>query len=113
MFRYYTYTYTYIHIHAYTCAYIYIYNLYVSLFACYTRSPLEDSLLFGPSPWKILAATNEQDMSEQPSPWRNLLSGNLVMETGCSWGLFFKVMILCIMVVITDHMINICHIIYL
>ena len=31
-----------------------------------TRSPLEDSRLrlFGPSPWKILAAT------EQPSPWR-------------------------------------------
>ena len=37
---------------------------------CYTRSPLEDSRLFGPSPWKILAATNEKDISEQPSPWR-------------------------------------------
>ena len=36
----------------------------------YTRSPLEDSRLFGPSPWKILAATNEQNTSEQPSPWR-------------------------------------------
>ena len=36
----------------------------------YTRSPLEDSSLFGPSPWKILAATNEKDISEQPSPWR-------------------------------------------
>ena len=36
----------------------------------YTRSPLEDSRLFGPSPWKILAATNEKDTSEQPSPWR-------------------------------------------
>ena len=36
----------------------------------YTRSPLEDSRLFRPSPWKILAATNEKDMSEQPSPWR-------------------------------------------
>ena len=36
----------------------------------YTRSPLEDSRLFGPSPWKILAATNEKDISEQPSPWR-------------------------------------------
>ena len=24
----------------------------------YTRSPLEDSRLFGPSPWKILAATS-------------------------------------------------------
>ena len=29
-------------------------------FALYTRSPLEDSRLFGPSPWKILAAANEQ-----------------------------------------------------
>ena len=36
----------------------------------YTRSLLEDSRLFGPSPWKILAATNEKDISEQPSPWR-------------------------------------------
>ena len=26
----------------------------------YTRSPLQDSRLFGPSPWKILAATYEQ-----------------------------------------------------
>ena len=38
------------------------------LYACYhgplppeyTRSPLEDSCLFGPSPWKILATTYEQ-----------------------------------------------------
>ena len=36
----------------------------------YTRSPLEDSRLFGPSPWKILAATYEKNTSEQPSPWR-------------------------------------------
>ena len=28
--------------------------------ARYTRSPLEDSRLFGPSPWKILATTYEQ-----------------------------------------------------
>ena len=26
-----------------------------------TRSPLEDSRLFGPSPWKILATTYEQN----------------------------------------------------
>ena len=26
----------------------------------YTRSPLEDSRLFGPSPWKILAAANDK-----------------------------------------------------
>ena len=41
----------------------------LSCLSC-TRSPLEDSRLFGPSPWKILAATNEKDTSEQPSPWR-------------------------------------------
>ena len=28
--------------------------------AVYTRSPLQDSRLFGPSPWKILATTYEQ-----------------------------------------------------
>ena len=33
-------------------------------------SPLEDSRLFGPSRWKILAATNDKYISEQPSPWR-------------------------------------------
>ena len=36
----------------------------------YTRSPLEDSRLFGPSPWNILAATIDKYISEQPSPWR-------------------------------------------
>ena len=50
----------------------------------YTRSPLEDSHLFGPSPWrKILAATNEKKYLSNPAPGENLLSGNLVMETGC------------------------------
>ena len=33
-------------------------------------SPLEDSRLFGPSPWKVLAAAIEKNISEQPSPWR-------------------------------------------
>ena len=36
----------------------------------YTRSPLEDSRLFGPSPWKILATTYKKRISEQPCPWR-------------------------------------------
>ena len=30
------------------------------LYVAYTRSPLEDSRLFGPSPWKVLVATYEQ-----------------------------------------------------
>ena len=49
----------------------------------YTRSPLQDSRLFGPSPWKILAATNEKTYLSNPAPGENLVSGNLVMETGC------------------------------
>ena len=51
----------------------------------YTRSPLEDSRLFGSSPWKILRHylwTNGFLSNQAPS--ENLLSGNLVMETGCS-----------------------------
>ena len=56
-------------------------SLYVDL-AAYTRSPLEDSRLFGPSPWKILAATNEKYYLSNPAPGENILSGNLVMETG-------------------------------
>ena len=68
----------------YVCVYIYIYTLSIILLdshhcvhrivfllaQSYTRSPLEDSRLFAPSPWKILAATNEKYLSEQPSPWR-------------------------------------------
>ena len=27
----------------------------------YTRSPLEDSRLFGPSPWKVLATPDEKN----------------------------------------------------
>ena len=73
----------------YICIYIYIYIvcLFVCLFVClmikipvaggytrqevytpppinvysvYTQSPLQDSRLFGPRPWKILATTYEQ-----------------------------------------------------
>ena len=53
----------------------------------YTRSPLEDSRLFGPSPWKILRHylwTN--GFLSNPAPGENLLSGNLVTETGCTYG---------------------------
>ena len=32
----------------------------ITAFTSYTRSPLEDSRLFGPSPWKILATAYEQ-----------------------------------------------------
>ena len=56
----------------------------------YTRSPLQDSRLFGPSPWKILAATNEQYLSEQPSPWRKYSKrkscyGDRVYHAVASW----------------------------
>ena len=55
-------------------------------FGPYTRSPLQDSRLFGPSPWKILATTyyKKQRCLSNPAPGENLESGNLVMETGCT-----------------------------
>ena len=52
--------------------------------AFYTQSPLEDSRLFGPSPWKILRHylwTN--GFLSNPAPGESLLSGNLVTETRC------------------------------
>ena len=56
----------------------------IYLTSMYTRSPLEDSRLFGPSPWKVLATNYEQKrFLSNPAPGENLLSGNLVMETGC------------------------------
>ena len=91
------YIYIYIYLSIYLSIYVYIYiYIYISYYAqlegedaaggarrgarqrvrllidsvTYTRSPLEDSHLFGPSPWKTLAATNEKNISEQPSPWR-------------------------------------------
>ena len=51
----------------------------------YTQSPLEDSRLFGPCPWKILRHylwTN--GFLSNPAPGENILSGNLVMETKCT-----------------------------
>ena len=50
----------------------YIVLYYVCVYVCcYTQSPLEDSRLFGPSPWKVLATTyDKKNISEQPSPWR-------------------------------------------
>ena len=65
----------------------------------YTRSPLEDSRLFGPSPWKILAATYEQQrFLSNPAPGEHLLSGNLVMETGCSSSIVIVIVIVGIVV---------------
>ena len=50
----------------------------------YTRSPLQDSRLFGPRPWKVLAATYETNgFLSNPDPGENLVMENLVMETGC------------------------------
>ena len=39
----------------------------------YTRSPLQDSRLFGPSPWKILATTYEQKISCATQPLAKIL----------------------------------------
>ena len=50
----------------------------------YARSPLQDSRLFGPSPWKILALiVKTNGFLSNPAPGENLESGNLGMETGC------------------------------
>ena len=67
----------------------------------YTRSPLQDSRLFGPRPWKILATTYETNgFLSNPAPGENLLSGNLVMETGWySW----SAMSLVITIGISNH----------
>ena len=93
----YVYIYIYTHIYICVCIYIYIY-IYVHggrVKLCadyaqspyYTRSPLEDPRLFGPSPWKILAAIYEQKgLLSNPAPGEDLVSGNLVMETGCNIG---------------------------
>ena len=50
----------------------------------YTQSPLQDSRLFGPRPWKVLATTYETNgfLSNQ-DPGESLVMENLVMETGC------------------------------
>ena len=59
-------------------------NVFIWTYVWYTRSPLQDSRLFGPRPWKILAATYETNgFLSNPAPGEHLLSGNLVMETGC------------------------------
>ena len=51
----------------------------------YTRSPSQDFRLFGPRPWKVLAATYEKKrFLSNPDPGENLVRGNLVMETGCT-----------------------------
>ena len=51
----------------------------------YTQSPLQDSRLFGPRPWKILATTYETNgFLSNPDPGENLVRRNLVMETGCN-----------------------------
>ena len=54
------YSYVYVCMYMYMYIYIYIYIsicicIYVLLIMIYTRSLLEDSRLFGPSPWKSLA----------------------------------------------------------
>ena len=57
----------------------------------YTRSPSQDSRLFGPRPWKVLAATYETNrFLSNPDPGENLVMENLVMEIGAVLGLFLQ-----------------------
>ena len=54
-----------------------------------TRSPSQDFRLFGPRPLKILATTyDKKRLLSNLDPGENLVSGNLVMETGCTHGSF-------------------------
>ena len=59
----------------------------------YTRSSLEDSRLFGPSPWKVLSHyLRTNGFLSSPAPGENLVSGNLVMETGCNYSYSYMIM---------------------
>ena len=70
---------------------------HVLLSRSYPRSPLQDSRLFGPSPWKILAAINEKDISEQPSPWRKSSKRESCYGDRCSC----QLLLICIVVIIS------------
>ena len=78
------YVYVYIYIYIHTCSCVCI-CCCCAAFLPYTRSPSQDFRLFGPRPWNILATTHEtQRFLSNPDPGENLVSGNLVMETGCT-----------------------------
>ena len=67
----------------YTILYVLILTMYVH-YAIRIFQQLQDSRLFGPRPWKILATTNDKKrLLSNPDPGENPVSGNLVMETGC------------------------------
>ena len=81
--------YIYIYIYTYTLESTFVYtNIYTYVhihIGVYTRSPSQEFRLFGPRPWKILATTYENNrFLSNPDPGDNLVSGNLVMETGCT-----------------------------
>ena len=72
----------------------------------YTRSPSQDFRIFGPRPWKILATTYERNgFLSNPDPGENLVSGNLVMETGC----ISYVLLLLVRVVICRQRMLVCY----
>ena len=48
----------------------------------YAQSPLQDSGLFGPSPWTILILHLNLDRFGHPAPETNLMRENLMMEIG-------------------------------
>ena len=84
----YLYIYIYIYIYMYThiCTYTSLsLSIHIYTHRCIDKSLLEDSRLFGSSPWKILRHclwTN--GFLSNSAPGENLLSGDLVMETGCN-----------------------------
>ena len=61
----------------------------------YTQSPSQHFRLLGPRPWKILATTYEKKrFLSNPDPGENLVSGNIVMETGCNTNVAISITII-------------------
>ena len=89
--------------------YVHFYHCCILLCVCikqtkvltprYPRSPLQDSRLFGPSPWKVLAATYEQMGSWATQPLAKIFwAGILLWKPGVDHSQWFMIIIIIIMI---------------
>ena len=62
-----------------SCNYYHCYYYYYNEHYYYTKSPLQDSRLFGPRPWKILATTDEQMGSWATQTLAKILWGGILL----------------------------------
>ena len=72
MLRYYLFIVSLFSLHADSCIWLYLNDMF------YTRFPSQDSGLFGPNPWEILAPPSKyisNKVSGQPNPWRKSCEG--------------------------------------